>query len=105
MLQVLLNVFVHGQDVQTAIEQPRFASYSYPSSFAPYDYYPGRLNLEARYPGRGRRRPRPARPQDRALARLGPGSPARSARSCVDKKRGTLEAGADPRRAAYALGW
>ena len=23
----------------------------------------------------------------------------------VDKQRGTLEAGADPRRAAYALGW
>ena len=39
MLQVLLNVFVHGQDVQSAIESPRFASYSYPSSFAPYDYY------------------------------------------------------------------
>ena len=28
MLQVLLNVFVHGQDVQSAIENPRFASYS-----------------------------------------------------------------------------
>ncbi len=70
MLQVLLNVFVHGQDVQSAIEQPRFASYSYPSSFAPYDYYPGRLNLEARYSGRGRRRPRPPRPQNPALARF-----------------------------------
>src|SRR5438067_11601649 len=50
MLQVLLNVFVHGQDVQSAIENPRFASYSYPSSFAPYDYYPGRLNIEGRFP-------------------------------------------------------
>ena len=50
MLQVLLNVFVHGQDVQSAIESPRFASYSYPSSFAPYDYYPGRLSLEGRIP-------------------------------------------------------
>jgi len=50
MLQVLLNIFVHGQDVQSAIESPRFAGYSYPSSFAPYDYYPGRLSLEGRFP-------------------------------------------------------
>ncbi|HEX5452639.1 MAG TPA: gamma-glutamyltransferase family protein, partial [Stellaceae bacterium] len=50
MLQVLLNIYVHGQDVQSAIEAPRFASYSYPSSFAPYDYYPGRLNIEGRVP-------------------------------------------------------
>src|SRR5579864_7401926 len=50
MLQVLLNIFVHGRDVQSAIENPRFASYSYPSSFAPYDYYPGRLSIEGRFP-------------------------------------------------------
>jgi len=30
MLQVLLNRFVFGQDLQSAIESPRFASYSYP---------------------------------------------------------------------------
>ena len=48
MLQVLLNRFVFGQDMQSAIEAPRFASYSYPSSFAPFDYYPGRLAVEGR---------------------------------------------------------
>ncbi|HVC52080.1 MAG TPA: gamma-glutamyltransferase family protein [Stellaceae bacterium] len=104
MLQVLLNIFVHGQDVQSAIEQPRFASYSYPSSFAPYDYYPGRLNLEGRFPE--------AVAAD--LARRGhtierwPDWAWLAGAVCaikVDKKRGTLEAGADPRRAAYALGW
>ncbi|MGH7095273.1 MAG: gamma-glutamyltransferase family protein [Stellaceae bacterium] len=104
MLQVLLNVFVHGQDVQSAIEQPRFASYSYPSSFAPYDYYPGRLNLEGRFPE--------AIAAD--LARRGhtierwPDWAWLAGAVCaikVDKKRGTLEAGANPRRAAYALGW
>jgi hypothetical protein len=26
-------------------------------------------------------------------------------RTCVDRERGTLTAGADPRRVAYALGW
>src|SRR6266446_1487932 len=50
MLQVLLNVFVFGNDVQSAIEMPRFATYSFPSSFAPFDYYPGRLAVEARIP-------------------------------------------------------
>src|SRR6185312_11728541 len=104
MLQVLLNVFVHGQDVQSAIENPRFASYSYPSSFAPYDYYPGRLSIEGRIPEQvtddlARRGHKVERWPDwiwLAGAVCG---------ILVDKQRGTLEAGADPRRAAYALGW
>ena len=50
MLQVLLNLFVFGQDVQSAIESPRFATYSFPSSFAPFEYYPGRLAVEGRIP-------------------------------------------------------
>jgi gamma-glutamyltranspeptidase/glutathione hydrolase len=104
MLQVLLNVFVHGQDVQTAIETPRFASYSYPSSFAPYDYYPGRLNLEARFPEE----------VISDLARRGhqierwPEWIWLAGAVCAilsDKKQGVLHAGADPRRAAYAMGW
>jgi gamma-glutamyltranspeptidase/glutathione hydrolase len=104
MLQVLLNIFAHGMPVQAAIEAPRFASYSYPSSFAPYDYYPGRLNLEARFPeavasdlaGRGHKieRWRDFEWLAGAVCAI-----------LVDPKRGTLEAGADPRRAAYALGW
>ncbi|HTW51705.1 MAG TPA: gamma-glutamyltransferase family protein [Stellaceae bacterium] len=104
MLQVLLNVFAHGMPVQDAIEQPRFASYSYPSSFAPYDYYPGRLNLEGRFPeavagdlaARGHKieRWRDFEWLAGAVCAI-----------LVDPQRGTLEAGADPRRAAYALGW
>ncbi len=70
MLQVLLNFFVFGQDVQTAIESPRFASYSYPSSFAPFDYYPGRLAVEGRIPEAGHRRTGAPRPRNPALARL-----------------------------------
>jgi gamma-glutamyltranspeptidase/glutathione hydrolase len=48
MLQCLLNVAVFGMDVQEAVEAPRFASYSFPSSFAPNDYLPGVLRLEGR---------------------------------------------------------
>jgi len=104
MLQVLLNVFVHGQDVQSAIENPRFASYSYPSSFAPYDYYPGRLSIEGRIP----------EAVGAELARRGhkverwPDWIWLAGAVCgilSDPKRGVIEAGADPRRAAYALGW
>jgi len=104
MLQVLLNIFVHGQDVQSAIEAPRFASYSYPSSFAPYDYYPGRLSLEGRFP----------EAVTDELARRGhqverwPDWNWLAGAVCAiraDTKRGIMEAGADPRRAAYALGW
>ena len=50
MLQVLLNVEVFGMDLQAAVEAPRFASFSFPNSFAPHDYYPARLTLEARVP-------------------------------------------------------
>jgi gamma-glutamyltranspeptidase/glutathione hydrolase len=104
MLQVLLNVFVHGQSVQSAIESPRFASYSFPSSFSPYDYYPGRLNIEGRVP--------PAITDE--LARRGhkverwPDWIWLAGAVCAirsDTRRGVKEAGADPRRAAYALGW
>jgi gamma-glutamyltranspeptidase/glutathione hydrolase len=104
MLQVLLNVFVHGQDVQSAIEAPRFATYSFPSSFAPFDYYPGRLAVEARI----------SEPVIAELARRGheiqrwPDWIWTAGAVCAilaDRRRGILEAGADPRRAAYALGW
>jgi gamma-glutamyltranspeptidase/glutathione hydrolase len=104
MLQVLLNRFVFGQDLQRAIESPRFASYSFPSSFAPFDYYPGRLAIEARIP----------EPVIAELARRGheiqrwPEWIWTAGAVCaidLDKKRGVIEAGADPRRAAYALGW
>jgi gamma-glutamyltranspeptidase / glutathione hydrolase len=104
MLQVLLNLFVFGQDVQSAIEAPRFATYSFPSSFAPFDYYPGRLAVEGRIPER----------VTAELARRGhqiqrwPDWIWTAGAICAilaDRSRGVLEAGADPRRAAYALGW
>jgi gamma-glutamyltranspeptidase/glutathione hydrolase len=104
MLQVLLNLFVFGQDVQSAIEAPRFASYSFPSSFAPFEYFPGRLAVEGRIP----------EPVVADLARRGheihrwPDWIWTAGSVCAilaDRKRGVLEAGADPRRPAYALGW
>lgn len=46
MLQVMVNILHFGMEVQEAIEAPRIASYSFPSSFAPFDYFPGRLAVE-----------------------------------------------------------
>jgi len=104
MLQVFLNVNVFGMDAQSAIEAPRFANYSFPGSFEPHDYFPGRLYLEARIP----------KATGGELAQLGhkvcwwdewtwlAGAPCTIV---VDHKTGVLHGGADPRRPAYVLGW
>ncbi len=104
MVQTLLNVALFGMDPQTAVEAPRFATYSYPSSSAPHTYHPGRLNLENRIePSTGD-----------ALAARGhdvkwwPEIEWRAGAVCAivkDQKTGVMSAGADPRRLAYALGW
>ena len=50
MLQVFLNIFHFGMDVQDAIDAPRVTSLNFPSSFSPYNYYPGFVSLEGRIP-------------------------------------------------------
>jgi len=108
MLQVFLNVHVFGMDLQSAIEAPRFATYSYPSSSEPHNYHPARLSLEDRIP----------RANGDALASLGhdvkwwplslSALEAAAGAVCairVNPQSGVLEGGADPRRLSYALGW
>ena len=48
MLQVLLNIVDFGMSPQAAVEAPRFATASFPNSFEPHDYTPGKLFLERR---------------------------------------------------------
>jgi gamma-glutamyltranspeptidase/glutathione hydrolase len=103
MVQAFLNVVLWGMDPQTAVEAPRFATYSFPASSEPHAYHPGRLNLEGRI--------------DRAtvdrLAAMGhkvaPYGDVdwRAGAVCairVNPETGLLEGGADPRRPCYALG-
>jgi gamma-glutamyltranspeptidase/glutathione hydrolase len=103
MLQVFLNVHLFGMEPQDAIEAPRVASYSFPSSFEPHAYHPGRLNLESRIEAA----------TGEALARLGhkvewwPDWTWLAGAVCTivaDQETGVMKAGADPRRPSYALG-
>jgi gamma-glutamyltranspeptidase/glutathione hydrolase len=102
MLQVLLNVMHFGMDLQSAIEAPRVASYSFPSSFAPFEYFPGRLAVEGRIDQATR---------DALSAR---GHTIRDWADwtwlagsvealLTDPQSGLIGGGADPRRPAYAI--
>ena len=104
MLQTLLNVVAFDMDAQEAVEAPRFASYSFPDSFEPHAYHPGRLNIESRI----------AKETGDTLAEQGhqvhwwPEWVWRAGAVCciqVDAQTGVLSGGADPRRPSYAVGW
>ncbi|RHX96426.1 gamma-glutamyltransferase [Leptospira yasudae] len=45
-IQVFLNMIVFGMNAQEAVNAPRFRSLNWPDSFAPHNYYPGRIELE-----------------------------------------------------------
>jgi len=104
MLQVLLGMLEFGMDPQAAIEQPRVASYNYPSTGDPHPYHPGVVRAEGRLP---------AEVLDglRALGHTVESWPdwiGTAGAPCtirVDAENGTLSAGADPRRMSYAIGW
>jgi gamma-glutamyltranspeptidase/glutathione hydrolase len=103
-VQIFLNRAVFGMDPQTALEQPRIASYSWPGSIMPHPYFPGLVKLESRL----------LQETGDKLKQLGhkvewwpernwlAGSP------CMivhDLARDLRFAGADHRRTSYALGW
>jgi len=104
MLQVLLNHTVFDMNIQEAVEAPRFVTHSFPGSFEPHPYHPGRLDLERSL----------GEATGEALAARGhrlqwlPDLSIATAGVCAisaDLKRGILHGGADPRRAARAIGW
>ena len=104
MVQAFLNIVEFGMGPQEAVEQPRVGSESFPGSFWPHAYLPGRLNMEARFPAETRQ----------ALAELGhevelwAGLEPRAGHLCAivrDAQSGVLHGGADPRFTAYAIGW
>jgi gamma-glutamyltranspeptidase / glutathione hydrolase len=102
MLQVLLNVMHFGMNPQSAIEAPRVASYSFPSSFAPFEYFPGRLAVEGRIDQatRDNLAARGHTIQDWPEWTWLAGS---VEAILTDPATGLIGAGADPRRPAYAI--
>ena len=49
MLQVFLNAFHFGMDLQEAVNAPRFSTWSFPNSFGPFDYLAAHVFLEDRF--------------------------------------------------------
>jgi gamma-glutamyltranspeptidase / glutathione hydrolase len=88
--------------LQAAVEAPRFASYDFPDSFEPHQDYPRRLNIEERL---GAEQISGLRRKGHDVA-LWPNWAWRAGAVCVARRQagGVLEAAADPRRPAYALG-
>lgn len=104
MVQVVVNLIDFGMDPQAAVEAPRLATYSVPSSSAPHAYTPGLVMAESRMPSSVLEE----------LARRGhdiqlwPDLSPRAGSVClamIDHEHGILIGGADPRRNAYAMGW
>lgn len=104
MLQVFLNRVEFGMNIQEAVEAPRFVTHSFPGSFVPHHYHPARLDLEQPI----------GEEAGAALAARGhavqwrPQLSINAAGVCAivaDQKRKILSGGADPRRAARAMGW
>ena len=104
MLQTFLNIEVFGMEVQQAIEAPRFATFSFPSSFEPHNAMPGRLMIEDLV----------SREVGDRLAAMGhtvkwwQDRSWRAGAMCAlkhDVETGIRHGGADPRRPAYAMGW
>lgn len=108
MLQVFLNTVVFGMDLQAAVEAPRFATLSFPSSSSPHNYSPGRLLAEGSlytelHAGLAR-----LGHQVEAWPESGPDYFQNVSAACAimaDLTTGVLHGAADPRRPAYSIGW
>ena len=71
MLQVFLNMAVFDMAPQQAIEQPRFASSSFPGSSDPHTYTPAAHEHGAAVHRRNRRGAGPSGPRRKLVARMG----------------------------------
>jgi gamma-glutamyltranspeptidase/glutathione hydrolase len=108
MLQAFLNVVVFGMTEQQAVEAPRAASMGFPNSFHPHGHPESMAAVESRIGddvleglaalGHDVHRWPPFEFENGSVAMIRQHPPA------PPGSRPTLRAGADPRRAAYALG-
>ncbi len=101
-LQVLLHAADHGLTPQQAVEAPRLCALTFPNSFHPHGQLEGQLCVEGRITEevRAELERRGHLVQDWPDWEFDAGSVALVRR----RPDGSLDAGADPRRAAYAAG-
>ena len=103
MTQVFLNVVEFGMDPQEAVEAPRVATFSMPSSFWPHAYFPGQSAAEARIDPKViedlRSRGHKVEVWDDWSGRTG-----NVCLITMDREKGILLGGADARRESYAMG-
>jgi gamma-glutamyltranspeptidase/glutathione hydrolase len=102
MVQVFLNVFQFGMDIQEAINAPRFSTWSFPNSFAPFEYLAGRVCVEDRV---GDDVVQALQRRGHDVQRWPPFTRAAAAVEAIllDASTGFVRAGADPRQPAYAI--
>ena len=104
ILQTFLNLALFGMEVQMATEQPRFATFSFPNSFAPHDYHPNLLRVEESI---GAQTITDLKQRGHRVVNW-PDLAWKAGGVCViviNEDPKTLVAGADPRRESYAQGW
>ncbi len=100
-VQLILNTLLFGMDPQVSIESPRFATDSAINSFYPHSCYPGRLSIENGIPEQTIKRLESLGHTINKSAVCGMGATI----THRNEENHILSAGADPRRASYAIGW
>ena len=103
ILNVLLNIFVFGMDIQHAIEAPRINSLHPFSSFDNHESEPGVLEIENRVPEGVRNELTSRGHKLKVLSAYGVSTGVVAVG--VNPQTGTLRGGADPRRERYIFGW
>lgn len=100
-LQMILNTLLWDMNPQEASEAPRFSSDSAPNSFYPHTYLPGNLSMEDGFSDDVKDELRNLGHKITYAATCGMGATVVKR----DPDSGVLSAGADPRRACYAIGY
>jgi gamma-glutamyltranspeptidase/glutathione hydrolase len=101
-LQAILNVLDFGMPIQEAIEAPRFILDAEPNFYKPGAAIT--VAMERRVPAATREKLQAMGHTIRALPEFTAAVGGMQG-ILVDRQKGTMAAGADPRRAGYAVGW
>ncbi len=103
MLQFLLNRVHFGMGLQEAIEAPRFATYNFPGSFAPFTHHHGLVKLDTGI-AKTTAEELVARGHEVSYWKAGDWRAGGLCAVETNRAEGLILGGADPRRPSYAIG-